>query len=83
MKYQDEREIHEALTLLNARTASTMEEYIAKIKESFIATKVKLNDLKHNMDMSRISNPTDGDTERTKRYRREYRQVLEYFTVQP
>jgi hypothetical protein len=64
--------------LLNSNTASSREEYIARIKESFIATKVKLNDLRHNMDISRISNPTDKDMERTKRYRREYRKILEY-----
>jgi (p)ppGpp synthase/HD superfamily hydrolase len=78
LKDNDAQEISEALSLLNANTASTREEYIARIKESFIATKVKLNDLRHNMDISRISNPTDKDTERIKRYRREYKQVLEY-----
>jgi (p)ppGpp synthase/HD superfamily hydrolase len=78
LKNEDAQEISEALSLLNANTASTREEYIARIKESFIATKVKLNDLRHNMDISRIANPTDKDRERIKRYRREYRQVLEY-----
>jgi len=78
LKEDDTQEIYEALNLLNANTASSREEYITRIKESFIATKVKLNDLVHNMDISRISNPTDKDIERIKRYRREYRQVLEY-----
>jgi (p)ppGpp synthase/HD superfamily hydrolase len=78
LKDEDAQEVYEALNLLNANTASTREEYITKIKDSFIATKLKLNDLRHNMDISRISNPTDKDRERIKRYRREYRQVLEY-----
>jgi len=78
LKDEDAQEIFEALNLLNANTTSSREEYIARIKDSFLATKVKLNDLKHNMDISRISNPTDKDMERIKRYRREYRQVLEY-----
>jgi (p)ppGpp synthase/HD superfamily hydrolase len=78
LKDEDAQEIYEALNLLNANTASTREEYIARIKDSFLATKVKLNDLKHNMDISRISNPTVKDRERIKRYRREYRQVLGY-----
>ncbi|MDR1199331.1 MAG: phosphohydrolase [Prevotellaceae bacterium] len=78
LKNEDAQEISKALNLLNSNTASTREEYIAGIKESFIATKVKLNDLRHNMDISRISNPTDKDLKRIKRYRREYRQVLEY-----
>jgi len=78
LKDEDAQEIHQALSLLNVNTASSREEYIARIKESFIATKVKLNDLTHNMDISRISNPTDKDMERIKRYRREYRHILEY-----
>ena len=78
LKDEDAQEISKALHLLNAKTATSREEYIARIKDSFIATKVKLNDLSHNMDISRISNPTVKDIERTKRYRREYRQVLEY-----
>ena len=78
LKDDDALEIEEALNLLNAKTASTREEYIARIKDSFLATKVKMNDLKHNMDISRITSPTEKDVERTKRYRREYRQVLEY-----
>jgi len=78
LKDEDAQEIHQALSLLNANTASSRDEYIARLKENFIATKVKLNDLSHNMDISRISNPTEKDLERIKRYRREYRQVLEY-----
>ena len=78
LKDQDAQEIADALNLLNSDTASSREEYIARIKDSFIATKVKINDLIHNMDISRISAPTDKDMERIKRYRREYRQVLEY-----
>jgi (p)ppGpp synthase/HD superfamily hydrolase len=78
LKDEDAQEIYEALNLLNANTASSREEYIVRIKDSFIATKVKLNDLRHNMDISRISNPTNKDRERIKRYRREYKQVLEY-----
>jgi len=78
LKEEDAQEITIALNLLNSHTASSREDYIARIKESFIATKVKLNDLSHNKDISRISNPTEKDWKRTKRYRREYRQVLEY-----
>jgi len=78
LKEEDAQEIKKALNLLNSNNSPSREAYIAGIKNSFIATKVKLNDLKHNIDLSRISNPTEKDMERTKRYRREYRQVLEY-----
>ncbi|MDR2562606.1 MAG: phosphohydrolase [Prevotellaceae bacterium] len=78
LKDSDAQEIHEALNLLNSKTASTREEYIARIKKSSLAIHVKLNDLKHNMDISRIANPTNKDLERIERYRKEYLQVLEY-----
>ena len=78
LKDEDAEEISKALYLLNANTASSREEYIERIKESFIATKVKLNDLSHNMDISRLPNPTEKEMERIKRYRREYRQALGY-----
>lgn len=76
---EDAQEIETALNLLNSTTASSREEYIARIKDSFLATKVKLNDLKHNMDISRIHNPTPKDMDRLTRYKKEYGQMLEYF----
>ena len=78
LKEEDAQEIQRALNLLNSNNASSRKKYIDGIRESFIATKVKLNDLRHNMDISRISNPTDKDMERVKRYRLEYRKILEY-----
>lgn len=71
-------EIREALNLLNSKTATSREEYISRIKNSKIATRVKLNDLTHNMDISRIPEPTAKDLERLKRYKKEYRTILEY-----
>jgi hypothetical protein len=70
------QEIEIALNLLNSTTASSREEYIAKINDSPLAAKVKLNDLRHNMDLSRIPDPTPKDRERLIRYMKEYEQVL-------
>jgi len=75
---EDAQEIETALNLLNSSTASSRDEYITRIKESFLATKVKLNDLKHNMDISRIQNPTEKDQERLIRYKKEYNTILDY-----
>lgn len=71
-------DINEALSLLNSKTSNSREEYIARIRNNKVATRVKLNDLEHNMDISRIPNPTNKDIERIKRYRKEYRTILEY-----
>lgn len=69
--------IKEALDLLNSKTASSREDYISRIKRSRVATRVKLNDLRHNMDISRIPYPNAKDIERLKRYKKEYRTILE------
>lgn len=72
-------EIEEALHLLNARTAKTREEYINRFKDHFLAIKVKLNDLRHNMDISRLPNPTEKDYVRLERYQKEYEALMEMF----
>ena len=72
-------EIEEALHLLNARTAKTREEYINRFKDHFLAIKVKLNDLRHNMDISRLPNPTEKDYVRLERYQKEYETLMEMF----
>lgn len=48
-------------------------EYVANIKGNDLAREVKLADLKHNMDLSRIPNVTDVDIQRVnKKYRPAY-----------
>lgn len=72
-------EIEEALHLMNAKTAKTREEYINRFKGHFLAIKVKLNDLRHNMDISRLPNPTEKDYVRLERYQKEYETLMEMF----
>lgn len=64
--------ILDALRLLTHDPKDTYEEYIQKIGYNTIATQVKLADLKHNMDISRIHHPTKRDLERLMRYRKAY-----------
>ena len=45
-------------------------DYVRKIKENKIAMKVKIADLKHNSDMSRLDNPTPYDYERAEKYKK-------------
>lgn len=74
----DEREeIKTALTLLNHHTAPSREEYINRISTNFLALKVKLNDLRNNMDISRIPDPTEKDYARLERYKKEYQTLIE------
>lgn len=68
-------EVAEALNLMNSRTAESRQAYIARFKGHRLAIKVKLNDLRHNMDLSRLPHPSEKDFVRLARYRKEY-QIL-------
>lgn len=79
----DREELSTALRLLNHRSAPDRERYIRAIGENSLATAVKLNDLTHNMDLSRLPNPTEEDYNRVERYKQEYnylskRQIREH-----
>lgn len=68
---EEQREIMDTLSLLNHHNAPSREEYISAICKSPLAIKVKLNDLRSNMDITRIPNPTQKDLARLQRYQAE------------
>ena len=64
-------EVAEAVSYLTRKKGVSYRKYIEKIKENEIARKVKLADLSHNMEISRIPNVTKRDIERIeKRYKK-------------
>ena len=73
---EEREELKNALNLLNHHTAPSREEYIARISENRLALKVKMNDLKNNMDLNRIPQPTEKDLARIERYEKEYQKLL-------
>ena len=73
----DWKEIGDALAFLNHHTAPNREEYIKRFGENQLALKVKLNDMRNNMDISRIPSPTPKDYERLERYKSEYKVLLD------
>ena len=75
-------EIDTALQSLNHHTAPNREEYLSRICTNILALKVKLNDLRSNMDISRIAEPTERDMERLERYKREYEKLMNAFQEQ-
>lgn len=77
MTTEERDEIKTALTLLNHHTAPSREEYISRISSNFLALKVKLNDLRNNMDITRIPEPTEIDYARIERYKKEYDILME------
>lgn len=69
-------EIEDALNLMNHHNAGSREEYIRRFGTNILALKVKLNDLKNNMDLSRIPAPKPQDYARVERYKSEYSALL-------
>ena len=60
--------IIDALKLLTHDKETDYFEYIEKIKSNPLAKKVKLADLKHNSDETRLENITEKDITRNKKY---------------
>jgi (p)ppGpp synthase/HD superfamily hydrolase len=59
----------EALALLTHDRSVPYMDYIRALSHNDIALKVKLADLKHNSDISRLDQPDEKDRERQKKYR--------------
>lgn len=62
----------DALKLLTHVDKVPYLDYVHEISKNRLATKVKMADLKHNMDLSRLTQPTDKDLKRVEKYRRAY-----------
>ena len=60
-----------AVDCLTQREDERREEYIMRIAKNPRATMVKLADLQHNQDLSRIENPGEKDFARVARYKEE------------
>lgn len=65
------------MTLLNHHTTTSREEYISRISRNHLALKVKLHDLRNNMDITRIPEPTKKNHARLERYKKEYDILME------
>ena len=72
-------DVIEVLKILTKIKGEDYRDYIDRIIESdnIHAMNIKLSDLRHNMDLGRIINPTTNDYERvSKRYEPAYRKIL-------
>ncbi len=63
-------EVIDALKLLTHQKDIPYMDYVAKIKSNDIARAVKIADLKHNSDLSRLDNISDKDLERIDKYQK-------------
>jgi (p)ppGpp synthase/HD superfamily hydrolase len=51
------------------------DEFIERVKKNEIARKVKQADIEHNMDLTRLDDPTQEDLERLMRYHRSWKKL--------
>lgn len=64
--------IIEALDSVTHREDEDYMEYVKRAKKNPIGRKVKMKDLKHNSDLSRLKNPKQKDYERLEKYKKAY-----------
>lgn len=62
--------ITEAIAAITKLKGEQYEDYILRVKSNAIARKVKIADVTHNMDISRIANPTEKDFQRLEKYKK-------------
>lgn len=70
-------EIVQSVRVLTRAKGIPYNEYIEQVKQDDNARKVKISDLRHNMDISRIPEPTDADYRRLEKYQK----ALDYLTA--
>lgn len=74
------QEIIEALKLLTHEAGTDYFEYVRKIKDNPLAKKVKLADLEHNMDRSRIVDESVVSAEKLSEWDEKYSKAIEILT---
>ena len=62
-------EVVAAVQTLTKKKGQSYQEYLEKVKLNNLARVVKLVDLKHNSDLSRLKSVTDTDFKRIKKYK--------------
>ena len=60
----------QAVGILTKNRDESYEEYLMHVKQNPLARQVKLADLKHNSDLSRLANVTDRDRKRVEKYQK-------------
>ncbi|SES07890.1 HD domain-containing protein [Lachnobacterium bovis] len=64
-------EIVDAVVLVTKEEGYNPEEYFTRIKNNAIAREVKIADLTHNSDLSRIKKPNEHQIKRVEKYKRQ------------
>lgn len=68
--------ITDAIAAITKFDGELYEDYLLRVISNAIAIKVKIADVTHNMDISRIANPTDRDFIRLEKYKKVLEQLM-------
>jgi (p)ppGpp synthase/HD superfamily hydrolase len=74
--FDGETEILEGIRSVTRKENETYDEFIDRAILNLIGRKVKLADLQDNMDINRISNPTENDYKRLEKYKKAKERLL-------
>jgi len=69
-------DVADAVLCLTHKEHENYFDYIKRVKTNSVSTFVKIADLHHNMDLSRISNPTEKDKQRVLKYEKAYAYLM-------
>lgn len=69
--------IIQAIVAITKKKNESYEEYVQKIAENPLARKVKIADLKHNSDLTRLKKITEKDIARVEKYQKCLNYLLE------
>lgn len=76
INYGFSENIVESINVLTKPKQQVYMQYIENVKKNSIAKQVKLVDLKHNMDLTRLKCITENDLRRTEKYFKAYQYLL-------
>lgn len=75
-KYGFSSRILEAIDCITKRPGVSYDEYLRKVKNNELARKVKIADMTHNSDISRILEPTNKDYARVEKYKEKIQYLM-------
>jgi hypothetical protein len=65
-----------AIDCLSKREGELYEDFIARIKPNDLARRVKIADIRDNMDLTRLPQVSDKDLQRVAKYHRALRELM-------
>ena len=72
-KYDFSKEVLEAVDIITKKRGEDYQSYLNSVKKNKLARAVKLADLRHNSDLTRLIKVTEKDIKRKEKYQKSYR----------